>query len=59
MYSVSPERIQAAKTEFGENAVYMALEMVLMSDPDGAYTLLEEMGHFEASEAVAFLYFEQ
>lgn len=58
MYSVSAEKIKAAKAEFGDDAVYMALEMVLMSDPDGAYTLLEEMGHFEASEAVAFLYFQ-
>lgn len=57
MYNVSAQRITAAKAEFGDDAVYMALEMVLMSDPDGAYTLLEDTGHFEASEAVAFLYF--
>lgn len=57
MYNVSAQRITAAKAEFGDDAVYTALEMVLMSDPDGAYTLLEDIGQFEASEAVAFLYF--
>jgi hypothetical protein len=57
MYNVSAEKITAAKAEFGDDAVYMALEMTLMSDPDGAYTLLEDTGQFKAAEAVEFLFF--
>lgn len=51
------EKIAEAIEVFGDDAVYLALEMVSMSDPDGAYTHLEDMGQFEASEALAFMYF--
>jgi len=51
------EKIAEAREIFGDDAVYLALEMVSMSDPDGAYTHLEDMGQFEASEALAFMYF--
>jgi hypothetical protein len=53
------EKIQEAKTLFGEEAVTTAIELVAMSDPDGAYTHLEDMGEFEAAEAVEFIYFEE
>lgn len=57
MIEPGQERVVEAIEQFGEDAVYLAMEMTRMSDPDGAYSHLEDMGQFEASEAVAFLYF--
>ena len=51
-------KIAAAIAEFGEDAVYQAMEVVAMSDADGAYTMFEDMGLFECAEAVEFLYFD-
>ena len=51
------QRIQEAIDQFGEEAVTLAMELVAMSDADGAYTHLEDMGEFAAAEAVEFLYF--
>lgn len=53
------EKIQEATALFGEEAVTTAVELVSMSDPDGAYTHLEDMGEFTAAEAVEFIYFEE
>lgn len=53
------QRIQEAKTLFGEEAVNAAIQLVVMSDPDGAYTHLEDMGEFKAAEAVEFIYFKE
>lgn len=55
---VTQEKIAAAIAEFGEDAVYQAMEVVAMSDADGAYTMFEDMGLFECAEAVEFLYFD-
>ena len=44
---VTQEKIAAAIAEFGEDAVYQAMEVVAMSDADGAYTMFEDMGLFE------------
>jgi hypothetical protein len=33
------------------------MEVVAMSDADGAYTMFEDQGMFEFAEAVEFLYF--
>jgi hypothetical protein len=51
------QAIQDAVEQFGETAVALAMEMVAISDPDGAYIHLEDMGEFAAAEAVEFLYF--
>jgi hypothetical protein len=55
---VTQEKIDAAIAEYGEDAVYQAMEVVAMSDADGAYTMFEDMGMFECAEAVEFLYFD-
>ena len=55
---VTQEKIAAAIAQFGEDAVYQAMEVVAMSDADGAYTMFEDMGLFECAEAVEFLYFD-
>ena len=51
------EAIDEAKELFGEDVVFQAMEVVAMSDPDGAYTMFEDQGMFEFAEAVEFLYF--
>ena len=55
---VTQEKIAAAIAQFGKDAVYQAMEVVAMSDADGAYTMFEDMGMFECAEAVEFLYFD-
>jgi len=55
---VTQEAIDQAVKLFGEDAVYQAMEVVAMSDPDGAWTMLEDTGQFEIAEAVEFLYFD-
>lgn len=52
------EAIDEAIIRWGQDAVYQAMEVVAMSDPDGAYTMLEDMGLFEQAEVVDFLYFD-
>lgn len=55
---VTQEKIAAAIAQFGEDAVYQAMEVVAMSDADGAYTMFEDVGMFDCAEAVEFLYFD-
>ena len=56
---VTQDKIDAAIAQFGEDAVYQAMEVVAMSDADGAYTMFEDMGMFECAEVVEFLYFDE
>jgi len=52
------EAIDEAIAIWGQDAVYQAMEVVAMSDPDGAYTMLEDMGFLDQAEVVEFLYFD-
>jgi hypothetical protein len=56
---VTQEVVDEAIKIFGEDVVYQAMEVVAMSDPDGAHTMFEDVGQFEMAEAVEFLYFDQ
>ena len=56
---VTQELVDEAIKLFGEDVVYQAMEVVAMSDPDGAHTMFEDVGQFEMAEAVEFLYFDQ
>ena len=56
---VTQDKIDAAIAQFGEDAVYQAMEAVAMSDADGAHTMFEDLGMFEFAEAVEFLYFDE
>jgi len=55
---VTQEAINEAIEIWGEDAVYQAMEVVAMSDPDGAYTMFEDLGIFDQAEVVEFLYFD-
>lgn len=56
---VTQEVVDEAIKIYGEDVVYQAMEVVAMSDPDGAHTMFEDVGQFEMAEAVEFLYFDQ
>ena len=53
------QKVEEAIKLFGKEAVSFALEMVAISDADGAHTHLEDMGEYDAAEAVQFIYFEE
>ena len=52
------EKIQEARETFGDEILSEVLEVVQMSDADGAYSMFEDMGMLEHSECVEFIYFE-
>lgn len=51
------EKVQQAKKEFGNEPVEVVIEMVAMSDPDGAYTMFEDNNMWEYAEIVSMIYF--
>ena len=51
-------KIQDAISEFGADIVHEVIEVVAVSDPDGAYSLFEDMGMFNHQTCVEMLYFE-
>jgi len=55
---VTQEAINEAIEIWGADAVYQAMEAVALSDPDGAYTMFEDLGIFDQAEVVEFLYFD-
>ena len=54
---MTPQHIQNAITIYGAQVVSEVQDVVDISDPDGAYSLFEDMGMFEHAECVAEMYF--
>lgn len=52
------EAINEAKGIWGEDTVYVAMEVVAMSDADGAYVMFQDQGMDDHAEVVEFLYFD-
>jgi hypothetical protein len=48
----------AAWLGYSVESILMAKELVDISDPDGAYSLLDSMGQFEAAEVITAIWFE-
>ncbi len=44
---------------YGSDVVSTVIQMVEMSDPDGAHTMFEDEGMFQHAECVEFLFFEE
>jgi hypothetical protein len=59
MEHIDQQKLNWAIEEWGPEAVQMAMDLVTVSDPDGAYVLLEDHGMFDAAEVIEFLYFDQ
>ena len=49
--------IAEAISNYGDNVVSEVMQVVSMSDADGAYSLFEDMGYYDHSEVVELLYF--
>jgi hypothetical protein len=52
------EAINEAIAQWGKDSVYQAMEVVALSDADGAWSMFDDMGMFECAEVVEFLYFD-
>ena len=52
------EKIHEAIDTFGKDVVAVVQEACYLGDPDGAYSMIEDMGMFEHAECVAAIYFE-
>ena len=52
------DKFKEAIETYGPEIVAEVMNLVQMSDPDGCYTTFEDMGMFEHSECVEFLYFK-
>lgn len=42
---------------FGQDVVNTVISTVSVSDPDGCYTMFEDLGYYEHAECVDYLYF--
>jgi len=58
MSQTHEEKVQHAKKEFGGEMVDVAIEMVAMADPDGAYTIFEDNTMWDHAQIVSMIYFE-
>jgi hypothetical protein len=47
-----------ARLDFGSQVVNEVIQITEVSDPDGAWSLFQDMGMFEHVECVEFLYFK-
>jgi hypothetical protein len=52
------EKISSARKDYGDEVVNVVIEMVQMSDADGAYVIFEDNEMFDHAEVVSLLYFE-
>lgn len=54
---IDPQDLELAINTFGREVVDFVISIVSLSDPDGAYTALEDAGMFEHAECVELLFF--
>lgn len=54
---MSKELIAEAISNYGDNIVREVMEVVSLSDADGAFSMFEDMGYYDHAEVVALLYF--
>jgi len=54
---MSKELIAEVRSLYGDQLIEEVLMIVSTSDPDGAFTLFEDMGMYEHAEAVEMIYF--
>lgn len=56
-YEIDSNSLKEAYETYGKNAVDSVISMVEVSDPDGVYTLYQDLGMDEEAEIVEALYF--
>jgi hypothetical protein len=55
---MSKELIAEAVQQYGQNIVTQVMEVVAVSDADGAFAMFEDMGYYDHAEVVELLYFD-
>lgn len=55
---VNKELYDECVSLYGQDIVNEAIEIVHLSDPDGAYSMFEDMGQYDHQEVVEMLFFE-
>ena len=55
-FKYNKEFLDEAIETYGEDVVQSVIDMVNMSDPDGAYTIFEDYGWYDYAECVEILY---
>ncbi len=55
---MTKQLIAEAISNYGDNVVSEVMQVVSMSDADGAYSLFEDMGYYDHAEVVELLYFD-
>jgi len=55
---MTKELIQQARQYFGDDVVIEVVSLVRMSDPDGVWSLYQDMGMEDHVECVEMLYFD-
>jgi hypothetical protein len=53
------QKVQQAIDQFGNAIVLEVIEMVTLTDADGAFTSFEDAGMFEHAECLELMYFDQ
>jgi hypothetical protein len=53
------QKVQQAIDQFGKEIVLEVIEMVTVTDADGAFTNFEDAGMFAHAECVEIMYFDQ
>ncbi len=53
------QKVQQAIDQFGNAIVLEVIEMVTLTDADGAFTSFEDAGMLEHAECLELMYFDQ
>lgn len=51
------KKVESAIELFGSDIVHEVIMLVELSDPDGVYSMMEDIGKYEHAEAVSEIYF--
>lgn len=54
---IAKEILDEAIKDYGQHVVNEVIEVVSVSDADGAFTMFEDMGYYDHAEVVSLLYF--
>lgn len=56
---ITSELMKEAIDLYGNNVVNQVVEVVSVSDADGAFSMFEDLGYYDHAEVVSLLYFNE
>lgn len=56
--AITDEKLKEAIDTYGSQIVSEVRELVAVSDPDGVWSMFQDMGMFEHAECIEELYFD-